>query len=121
MAKRLAAWRRERVPLDAIEEVVRHKTVPVHRHSYVYYLGGMTLFLFGMQVKSRYGSDGWTCQKAQPENGEQSVGGVFINESCRKTVQGRSITVERALYRRADQDAKSFVDKTSVLIQRSQG
>lgn len=78
-------------------------------------------FLFGMQVKSRYGSDGWTCQKAQPENGEQSVGGVFINESCRKTVQGRSITVERALYRRADQDAKSFVDKTSVLIQRSQG
>lgn len=78
-------------------------------------------FLFGMQVKSRYGTDGWTCQEAQPENGEQSVGGVYINESCRKTVQGRSITVERALYRRADQDMKSFVDKTSVLIQRPQG
>ena len=30
--------------------MVRHKTVPVHRHSYAYYLGGMTLFLFGMQV-----------------------------------------------------------------------
>jgi hypothetical protein len=78
-------------------------------------------FLFGIQVKSRYGADGWTCQEAQPENGEQSVGGVYINESCRKTIQGRSITVERALYRRADQDTKSFVDKTSVLIQRSQG
>jgi hypothetical protein len=78
-------------------------------------------FLFGMQVKSRYGADGWTCQQAQPENGEQSVGGVYIRESCQKTVQGRSITVERALYRRADQDMKSFVDKTSVLIQRSQG
>jgi hypothetical protein len=78
-------------------------------------------FLFGIQVKSRYGADGWTCQEAQPENGEQSVGGVYINESCRKTVQGRSITIERALYRRADQDMKSFVDKTSVLIQRSQG
>jgi hypothetical protein len=78
-------------------------------------------FLFGMQVKSRYGTDGWTCQEAQPENGEQSVGGVYINESCRKTIHGRSITVRRALYRRADQDMKSFVDKTSVLIQRSQG
>jgi cytochrome b6 len=50
MAKRLAAWSRQRVPLEAIEEVIRHKTVPVHRHSYAYYLGGMTLFLFGMQV-----------------------------------------------------------------------
>jgi hypothetical protein len=78
-------------------------------------------FLFGMQVKSRYGADGWTCQEGQPENGEQSVGGVYINESCQKTVRGRSIRVERALYRRADQDEKSFVDKTSVLIQRSQG
>ena len=46
----LAAWSRERVPVHAIEEAIRHKTVPAHRHSYAYYLGGMTLFLFGMQV-----------------------------------------------------------------------
>ena len=50
MSKRLAMWSRQRVPLDAFEEAVRHKTVPVHRHSYAYYLGGMTLFLFGIQV-----------------------------------------------------------------------
>jgi cytochrome b6 len=50
MAKRLAVWSRQRVPLEAIEEMIRHKTVPVHRHSYAYYLGGMTLFLFGIQV-----------------------------------------------------------------------
>jgi cytochrome b6 len=50
MADRLAAWRRERVPLSAFEDVIREKTVPVHRHSYAYYLGGMTLFLFGIQV-----------------------------------------------------------------------
>jgi hypothetical protein len=77
--------------------------------------------LFGIQVKSRYGAGGWTGQQVQPENGEQSVGGVYINESCQKTVHGRSITVEHALYSRADQDIKSFVDKTSVLIRRSQG
>jgi cytochrome b6 len=30
--------------------VLRHKTVPSHRYSVWYYFGGMTLFLFGMQV-----------------------------------------------------------------------
>lgn len=50
MRTRIAAWGRERLPLDAVADAVRHKTVPVHRHSFAYYLGGMTLFLFGMQV-----------------------------------------------------------------------
>jgi cytochrome b6 len=50
VANHLVAWQRERVPLEAFENTIRHKTVPRHRHSYAYYLGGMTLFLFGMQV-----------------------------------------------------------------------
>lgn len=50
MRARLTAWGRERLPLDAVADIVRHKTVPVHRHSFAYYLGGMTLFLFGVQV-----------------------------------------------------------------------
>lgn len=50
MRTRIAAWGRERLPLDTVTELVRHKTVPVHRHSFAYYLGGMTLFLFAMQV-----------------------------------------------------------------------
>src|SRR5687767_4706154 len=50
MRARLASWQRERLPIDAVEELVRHKTVPVHRHSFAYYLGGMTLFLLGIQV-----------------------------------------------------------------------
>ena len=50
MRTRLAAWGRERLPLDSVADLIRHKTVPVHRHSYAYYLGGMTLFLFAMQV-----------------------------------------------------------------------
>jgi cytochrome b6 len=44
------AWIAERVPLDTVAEAVRHKTVPRHRASFAYYLGGMTLFLFGIQV-----------------------------------------------------------------------
>ena len=52
MMPRPAAWLTERVPLEAVTEAVRHKTVPLHRYSIWYYLGGMTLFLFGIQVST---------------------------------------------------------------------
>ena len=44
------AWLTERLPLEAVTSAVRHKTVPQHRYSIWYYFGGMTLFLFGIQV-----------------------------------------------------------------------
>jgi cytochrome b6 len=50
MAADYRSWVTQRLPLDAAAEVVRHKTVPQHRTAFAYYLGGMTLFLFGMQV-----------------------------------------------------------------------
>ena len=43
-------WLAERLPLREIEQAIRHKTVPQHRHSVWYYLGGMTLFFFAVQV-----------------------------------------------------------------------
>jgi len=46
----LRAWFGERLPVEAVADAVRHKTVPQHRASFAYYLGGMTLFLFGIQV-----------------------------------------------------------------------
>ena len=46
----LPAWIEERVDLAPLRELVRHKTVPRHRHSHWYYLGGMTLFLFLIQA-----------------------------------------------------------------------
>jgi hypothetical protein len=42
-------------------------------------------FLLGVKVKSRYGSEGWTCMQREHDAGERSVGGVYIRESCRKT------------------------------------
>lgn len=50
LIKRVDAWVEERVDLSGIREVIRHKVVPVHRHSFWYYFGGMTLFLFIIQV-----------------------------------------------------------------------
>ncbi|MGA7416049.1 MAG: cytochrome b N-terminal domain-containing protein [Bryobacteraceae bacterium] len=43
-------WFNERLGLSAIREVVDHKTVPVHSSTRWYYFGGMTLFLFGIQI-----------------------------------------------------------------------
>jgi hypothetical protein len=78
-------------------------------------------FLFGTQAKSRYGLDGWSCTEAQPDAGEQPVGGVFVRERCTKTISQRSIVVERSLFRRPEQDIKSFVDETRMTILLTKG
>jgi len=48
--RRTLAWLDERFGAGSIEEFLRHKTVPVHRHTLWYYFGGMTLFLFIIQL-----------------------------------------------------------------------
>jgi hypothetical protein len=76
-------------------------------------------FLFGPQVKAGYGSDGWACTQAELAAGEEPVGGVHVKEKCTKTTQGRALTVERNLFRKAGQDEKNFVDETRVTILRA--
>ncbi len=75
-------------------------------------------FLLGMQAKSRYGSEGWACMQVQPNAQEEPIGGVYVNERCAKAVTGRSVVIERRLFRRADQDMKTFVDETKITILR---
>jgi cytochrome b6 len=48
--RRTLAWLDERFGAGSIEEFLRHKTIPVHRHTLWYYFGGMTLFLFIIQL-----------------------------------------------------------------------
>ena len=43
-------WLDDRIGFDAFTAVAKKKDVPVHRHTLWYYLGGMTLFLFVVQV-----------------------------------------------------------------------
>jgi cytochrome b6 len=43
-------WLDERFGAGSIQDFLRHKTVPLHRHTIWYYFGGMTLFLFVIQV-----------------------------------------------------------------------
>jgi len=49
-AKVMQEWLDERLPVSALTEMARKKEVPVHRYSIWYYFGGMTLFLFVVQV-----------------------------------------------------------------------
>jgi cytochrome b6 len=50
MMKRTLDWVDERVDLSGLREFIAHKRVPIHTQEIWYYLGGMTLFLFGVQV-----------------------------------------------------------------------
>src|SRR6185369_6638069 len=43
-------WLDQRVGLRSAIELAEHKEVPEHKHSVWYYFGGMTLFLFTVQV-----------------------------------------------------------------------
>jgi cytochrome b6 len=48
--KRLVAWFDERIPLQGLVEFLGKKYVPLHRGSVWYYFGGVSLFLFIVQV-----------------------------------------------------------------------
>lgn len=48
--ERFVAWLDERLDLSDVRRFVAEKGVPVHAHKLWYYLGGLTLFLFGVQV-----------------------------------------------------------------------
>src|SRR6185503_16086223 len=46
----LTLWLDDRLGIGSIAQLARKKEIPIHRHSIWYYFGGMTLFLFGVQV-----------------------------------------------------------------------
>ena len=48
--QRMFDWVDERFNISPLFEFMRHKYVPVHRHTFWYYMGGVTLFLFLVQV-----------------------------------------------------------------------
>jgi len=47
---RFFTWLNDRIGFTAVLPLLRKKEVPVHRHSFWYYIGGMALFLFGLQI-----------------------------------------------------------------------
>ena len=47
---KLYLWLDERIGLSDFAKLAKKKQVPLHRHTFWYYFGGMTLFLFAIQV-----------------------------------------------------------------------
>jgi hypothetical protein len=41
-------------------------------------------------LTARFGRDGWNCEDLPPAEGETSVGGIFVNQRCRKRIDERS-------------------------------
>jgi cytochrome b6 len=50
--KKVFSWLDERFHITPLIEFMRHKKVPMHRHTVWYYMGGVALFLFMVQVIS---------------------------------------------------------------------
>lgn len=50
LPRNIIRWFDDRLGGDSIRELLAHKTVPVHAGTIWYYLGGITLFLFVIQV-----------------------------------------------------------------------
>ncbi|MEN6608237.1 MAG: cytochrome B, partial [Bryobacteraceae bacterium] len=48
--KAVLGWLDDRLALGGIREFLTHKSVPVHSATAWYYFGGITLFLFVIQV-----------------------------------------------------------------------
>ena len=77
-------------------------------------LAGPLLFV---EPRTRYA----VAIQADAEKKLKPVGGVFVRERCTKTVADRSIVVERSLFRKPEQDIKSFVDETRMTILLTKG
>jgi quinol-cytochrome oxidoreductase complex cytochrome b subunit len=50
LSSRVLEWLDERLDLSDVRQFIAHKTVPIHRQKFWYYLGGVTLFLFVVQA-----------------------------------------------------------------------
>ena len=73
----------------------------------------------GNQVKSRFGSFGWTCVNAEPGPGEGEVAGYFTKERCEKDLGDRTISLFTSFYRAIGDDGEIIVNATQFEIRRS--
>jgi len=50
LVQKLIDWLDDRIGFSALLPIMKKKEVPVHKHSFWYYIGGMALFLFFLQI-----------------------------------------------------------------------
>jgi cytochrome b6 len=48
--KRILSWLEERLDFSDLKEFIQKKEVPIHKHSFWYYIGGLALFFYVIQI-----------------------------------------------------------------------
>ena len=73
-------------------------------------------FLMALQIRERYGAEGWTCADRPKAAGEEALAGQFIKEHCEKATATRRYAYDRDLYQKSGQDLRDFVSTTRFTI-----
>ena len=60
-------------------------------------------YLLRFRIFPLYGSEGWDCVDRPPAAGETGVGNTYLNQVCRKEVDGKRVRVEAHFFRRPGQ------------------
>ncbi len=76
----LKNWLDERLSISTLAAMAQKKEVPVHRQSIWYYFGGMTLFLFTVQVAT--GILLLLYYRPSSENAFESVQFIITEQNC---------------------------------------
>jgi hypothetical protein len=72
--------------------------------------------LLGMQARSHWGDEGWTCREDKAQGDETPLGDTFVKEECRKSLPDRTVTVRRELFHHAGRDPRAFVSRTRITV-----
>lgn len=72
--------------------------------------------LLGLQARSHWGEDGWTCAEQKPTGDETPLGETFVKEECRKALGDKSVTVTRDLYSHQGADPRAFISRTRIVV-----
>jgi len=60
-------------------------------------------YLLRFRVYAHYGEEGWSCKERPATGGIEPVGEMYVNEVCRKQIDGKRVRVEAHVYRRPGQ------------------
>ncbi|MFE1599180.1 hypothetical protein [Methylobacterium sp. ID0610] len=72
--------------------------------------------LLGLQARSHWGAEGWTCAEQKAAGDESPLGDTFVKEECRKQLPDRTVTVRRELFHHAGRDPRAFVSRTRITV-----
>ena len=73
-------------------------------------------FLLGKRAKYHFSPATWDCEKMEPSDSEEAVGGIYVKERCVNRFDDRVVKLEIDLYRAPGQPPEEFVNATRIEI-----